>query len=76
MSEGPRHRKAGIPAFCYLSGWVGGWWLDVLDEIKAILSPAGAWLRAELGKINQLITLKNPISLMSIVYPIKSYNPQ
>ena len=33
----------------YLSRWVGGWWLGVLDEIKAILSPAGAWLWAELG---------------------------
>ena len=30
---------------------VGGWWLvGVLDELKAILSPAGAWLWAELGK--------------------------
>ena len=27
---------------------IGGW-VGVLDEIKAILSPAGAWLWAELG---------------------------
>ena len=61
-----------MPLGCYsrflLLVRVGGGWVGVLDEIKAILSPAGAWLRAELGKINQLITLKNPISLMSIVY--------
>ena len=30
---------------------VGGWWVvGVLDEIKALLSPAGAWAWAELGK--------------------------
>ena len=29
---------------------MGGGWVGVLDEIKAILSPAGAWLWAELGK--------------------------
>ena len=28
---------------------VGGW-VGVLDEIRAILSPAEAWLWAELGK--------------------------
>ena len=38
-----------IPAFYYLSGW----WVGVLDEIKAFLSPAGAWLWAELGKKNR-----------------------
>ena len=27
--------------------------VGVLDEIKAILSPAGAWLWAELGKNNK-----------------------
>ena len=29
---------------------VGGGWVGVLDETKAILSPAGACLWAELGK--------------------------
>ena len=52
MSEGPRHYKAGIPAFYYLSGWVvGGWWVGVLDKTKAIISPAGSWLWAELEVI-------------------------
>ena len=54
VSKGPRHRSAGILDYHYLSGWVGGggWWVvGVLDEIKALLSPAGTWLWAELGKI-------------------------
>ena len=29
----------------------GGGWVGVLDVIKAMLSPAGAWLWAELGNI-------------------------
>ena len=33
-------------------GWVvGGWQVGVLDGIKAILSPAGAWAWAELGNM-------------------------
>ena len=32
----------------YFFGRVGGW-VGVLDENKAIVSPAGAWLWAELG---------------------------
>ena len=31
--------------------WVGDGWEGVLDDIKAILSPAGDWRWAELGKI-------------------------
>ena len=38
-----------------VGGWVGGW-VGVLDKIKDILSPAGAWLWAELGKSKQLIS--------------------
>ena len=33
--------------------------MGVLDEIKAILSPAGAWLWAELDKNNRCDNLEN-----------------
>ena len=33
------------------------WVMGVLDEIKAILSPAGAWLWAELGNRNPHSTI-------------------
>ena len=40
-------------------GWLvttcPGGWVGRLDEIKAILSPAGAWLFAELGNIDNEI---------------------
>ena len=38
----------------------GGWWVGVLDGIKAILSPAGAWLWVELGNISLRYFLDMP----------------
>ena len=35
---------------------VGGW-VGVLDEINATLSPAGAWLWADLGKMPYLMRI-------------------
>ena len=34
-----------------------GGWVGVLDGIKALLSPAGAWAWAELGNILNLIII-------------------
>ena len=57
VSEGPGAARRVFQLFTTCPGG----WVVVLDEIKAILSPAGAWLWAELGNtyIDNLICKNN-----------------